>query len=600
MTSPDVPCHLVTIFIIRMKFHKNKFLTTIAAVALALAVGACSSNGDDAEMSDMDMAPPATTDPAPELTAAEQLTAAETAVAAAKVMVAALTDSSTAEDAAAAYTALGEAQAALHTASSLPENQIAAKQAEIDALQAQVDQLTLDLAEATKEPDPLTEAEMTATTAAGTKEMAIGMEAAQTTVDGPGGLDAGTDHAITIARARDGTTVTIAVGGAVDDDPEFAQAMDFGDGRTMHVRAMEANDDGEVVEEVVIVSTDIEAPTATAFATIYPLDANPNDATTPVNQSLGIDAENLAMIATTGITATGAGQITVLAAMEDNAGTADEDETVAAFETDATFDGADGTLRCDGATDCTVTLDADGEITAFGDGWIFTPDADVTVDVADNDGFLSYGFWLERTRDANGVVTSYGEVETFAEVDFIPATGNAGLNVVAGSATYVGGSVGVYVKNVLDDQANIVSATSGHFSADVELTASFGGGGVAANDQFTIGGTITDFVLSGGEDNDWGVGLGLADFSGRDEGMAAGESPPGSNFAGVFNGVATGDSTAVAGSWNGIFHGSSEAVDHDMDNATPEINPQPVAVIGEFNANFTDGTTAGAYGANRQ
>ncbi len=34
-----------------MKFHKNKFLTTIAAAALALAVGACSSNGDDDEIS---------------------------------------------------------------------------------------------------------------------------------------------------------------------------------------------------------------------------------------------------------------------------------------------------------------------------------------------------------------------------------------------------------------------------------------------------------------------------------------------------------------------------------------------------------------------
>ena len=30
-----------------MKFHKNKFLTTVSAVALVLAVGACSSNGDD-------------------------------------------------------------------------------------------------------------------------------------------------------------------------------------------------------------------------------------------------------------------------------------------------------------------------------------------------------------------------------------------------------------------------------------------------------------------------------------------------------------------------------------------------------------------------
>ena len=51
-----------------------------------------------------------------------------------------------------------------------------------------------------------------------------------------------------------------------------------------------------------------------------------------------------------------------------------------------------------------------------------------------------------------------------AEATGIPATGNAGLDDVEGSATYEGGSVGVYVKNVLDNQANVVSATSGHFS----------------------------------------------------------------------------------------------------------------------------------------
>ena len=47
MTSPDILCRLVAIFIIRMKFHKNKFLTTVSAIALVLAVGACSSSDDD-------------------------------------------------------------------------------------------------------------------------------------------------------------------------------------------------------------------------------------------------------------------------------------------------------------------------------------------------------------------------------------------------------------------------------------------------------------------------------------------------------------------------------------------------------------------------
>ena len=71
----------------------------------------------------------------------------------------------------------------------------------------------------------------------------------------------------------------------------------------------------------------------------------------------------------------------------------------------------------------------------------------------------------------------------------------------------------MYVKNVLDNQGGIVeSATSGHFSADVALTANFGGGNVPSNDQFTIGGKITGFVLQHGEENDWAVGLGLADF----------------------------------------------------------------------------------------
>ena len=32
----------------------------------------------------------------------------------------------------------------------------------------------------------------------------------------------------------------------------------------------------------------------------------------------------------------------------------------------------------------------------------------------------------------------------------------------------------------------------------------------------------------------------------------------------------------------------------------PANIPKPVAVIGEFNANFTDGTAAGGFGANKK
>ena len=443
------------------------------------------------------------------------------------------------------------------------------------------------------------------TKAAGTKETAIGVEAGQETDAGLGGTDAPatTDSQnageYNLAIKHGETSITVE-GATEDDDVKFVdQEAGLDAGRTMLVREMKADDDGNVVTEVAIVGTDIKAPKATAFATVYPFDANPNDADPPVNQSLEIDADNLAMISTDGITSVGAGQITVLAAVEDDDQTMDVDETVAAFETDATFDGAEGTLKCAGATDCTVTLDADGDITAFGNGWEFTPDPKITVDVPDAN-YLSYGFWLKKTADADDA-TTYNEVETFAMATGHPETGDSDLSEVEGSATYDGDAVGVYVKNVLDDQANIVSATSGHFKAGVVLNANFGGGNVAANDQFTIGGTVTGFDLQHGETNDWAVSLGLADLSGgRVGGGDPGKSAPGSSHNNEFSGVATGDSTAAAGSWNGAFYGSSEEVDHDMDNATPVINPQPVAVIGEFNANFTDGTAAGGYGANKK
>ena len=120
---------------------------------------------------------------------------------------------------------------------------------------------------------------------------------------------------------------------------------------------------------------------------------------------------------------------------------------------------------------------------------------------------------------------------------------------------------------------------------------------MADNDQFTIDGTVTKFDLQHGEVNDWAVKLGLTDFSGRTN-NDPGKSEPGSSHMHTFNGVATGDSTAAAGSWNGVFYGASEETAATDDDDTARV--VPVAVVGEFNANFTDGTAAGGYGANKQ
>ena len=53
------------------------------------------------------------------------------------------------------------------------------------------------------------------------------------------------------------------------------------------------------------------------------------------------------------------------------------------------------------------------------------------------------------------------------------------LLTVGGSATYNGGATGVYVKNVHNSDGTLDTATAGHFTADAELTAYFGGGDVA-------------------------------------------------------------------------------------------------------------------------
>ena len=494
----------------------------------------------------------------------------------------------------------------------------------------QVAQLTTDLATANDEADDLradldaiqnpVDADPVKTTAAGTKAEAIGDEAAQSVDAGLGGDDALVDEdaaaTYSVTINADGTEVEVKDSAlAGNNDPKFEQAMDFGDGRTMHVRAMAADDDGNVVEEVVIVSTDIKPPKATPFAMVAgqaldtrDLDTNEdangdgdaiNDYTALIVPDDELDVPGLVMAGAFTSSGRTMATLSFTFAQDDSDDDAPGRQSVKAFETAGTYNGAMGTYRCNGDAVCTVTVDADNMLTDVSPGWIFTPNTGATSNVDDTD-YLTYGFWLQRTTDEDGVLT-YDEVETFAMATGILETADDNLSGVVGAATYSGGAVGVYVKNVLDDQAAVVSATSGHFSADAELNASFGGGGVAANDQFTIGGTITDFALQHGEENDWTVKLDLADFGGRAEGADPGESPPGdAGHMNTFSGDATGDNTAVDGSWNGSFWGSSEPVDHDMDETTDNISPQPVAVIGEFNANFRDGTTAGAFGANKE
>ena len=267
-----------------MYIHR-KLMTVCCAAVLALGLAACGSSSDD---DGTPLTNTTTTISPMEPTAAEQLANAQAAVADAQTKVVALTATSSPADRAAAYSSLAAAQAALAEASGIPENEIALLTAEIARLQGVIDQAAMVAkAEADRIADEMTaEAARIAALVAGTKtaetkEEAIGVEAAQSDA---GGVDAGLGGSLgedeTAYRESDGRshtklghgkrTIEIAdTANAADADPanpQFMQAMDLGQGRTMHVREMDADEDGNVVTEVVIVATDIEAPKAVAFA----------------------------------------------------------------------------------------------------------------------------------------------------------------------------------------------------------------------------------------------------------------------------------------------------------------------------------------------
>ena len=506
------------------------------------------------------------------LTDTQDVTAA---VVAATTAVAGLNNDSEATAVATARTAVNAAQTALANAANLAEADKTGLQAAIASLESTLS--TIETVVAAR-PDPIVVAAITA--AAKTKTTAIGVEAGEKGTDdeGLGGADVTTDHTTTVSRDRMATKVEIVVDGVVEDDPQFVkQDVDLGAETTMHIREMEADDDGNVEDQVVVVSTDIEEPTAKLFADVYPLNTNANTDDPPVNQSLTVETANVGMWSSSEFPST---PDTTREYPQDEVGTEGENEGAI----DGKFDGADGTFVCV-SSGCSIVTDEDGKLMTVNGTWRFTPDEKVTVDVDDPD-YLTYGFWLARTKDADGDVKSYEEVETFAGSS-VDESGNVGT--VTGEATYKGGATGVYVKNVHNPDSTIASATSGLFTADAELTATFGqvnddagDGTIAPNLLNTISGTVSDLRNDADEviDGGWTVNLMKGEIVAND---------------GTFSGDATGD-----GSYSGTFHGSVAGVDHDMDSNTDEIIPTPSSVVGEFDANFSNGSVAGAFGAREE
>ena len=247
-----------------------------------------------------------------------------------------------------------------------------------------------------------------------------------------------------------------------------------------------------------------------------------------------------------------------------------------------TYDTAPGTYVCNGgnAGDCTLALNADGELTMQADAaWLFVPDGVITV--TDKD-YLLYGAWLMKPDSQVG--TAYAAALS-AGNDMFAAGNIAGLT---GTAAYKGTAAGFFAERHI----GTATAASGTFSATVELAADFG----ASNAGGTVSGTVRDFIRSDGVSVDWLVTLGqvtLPTQNTADGGFAAGDTSgfaSGAVWEGEWGVQLVGDGVAPAQHPSGVIgtfgaqHGAPVRLTDEPAPGETVADEGFVAVIGGFGA----------------
>ena len=285
------------------------------------------------------------------------------------------------------------------------------------------------------------------------------------------------------------------------------------------------------------------------------------------------------------------------------------------------FRGVAGKFKC--PTDCSSTFNKDGELTQLTGSWTFVPTVIDGLDATDE----TTGGGLEMItkaikdlmvpgvmQDADYMIFGYWEqsvtVDGKTTETMLPfADGKRDYDITAGTsgtATYAGPATGLYMKKPLTTSGTVDqdgSWASGQFTANALLVAKFGGGSVAADDQFSITGTISDFMDGDTTiDEGWMVNLNRRkitvggdtvsqkNIGGAPTGNAHGGT--GSTFVGVTHG---GAQHSAAGDWSGTFHGPAQSGTGD-----DLKNPHPASASGIFDAHFVNGHVRGAFAASKQ
>ena len=264
------------------------------------------------------------------------------------------------------------------------------------------------------------------------------------------------------------------------------------------------------------------------------------------------------------------------------------------------FFGIEGKFTCATPAGCNVRANSKGALAVTGvltftpDGFVAGEAADPTSGtsatgtmvqgvVADSD-YMVFGYWLEKTTARDGTMTYEVEVYSRGEMSY-------DISDSVGTATYEGPATGLYMKKTVDPNGDPTSPfSSGQFTADAMLTASFGGDTVGDAHHDTVTGTITNFMDSSGDSiSDWTLTL-------KRNTSATAEQATAGTFSGMTYGYKDGDAEGPLGDFAGSFHGP-ERDDSDSDNI---MNPHPASAVGTFNGHFKNGHVAGAFGATLQ
>ena len=169
--------------------------------------------------------------------------------------------------------------------------------------------------------------------------------------------------------------------------------------------------------------------------------------------------------------------------------------------------------------------------------------------------YASYGYWLNVNDQGVVTVNPFADRGHAIAVAGDVATPGDETNNLAATASYAGSAVGI---SALRNQSGgrTTNTQSGHFTADVNLDATFGTDAV-------IEGSISNFQ-GGAVDTNWKVDLESKAFDGA--GVAKGGGDDG-------------------GAWSSTTYGVA--------------SQRPVGITGTFNAHFTNGDAAGAYDARK-